>query len=258
VERSVSINIGLRVATRFAHRSCDFAQLLIVAALTGCSGIKSGLPVDYDVASDPDKGVIVGSVGTNPLGKQWREWSQYEYAATNNPKFHGHVTSAVNKSNPFLGQPECPDDGLPAECANLFAVILPAGKYKFFAVIPARDSHSSDNSTRYSVGLDGYQFEVKPGQATYIGNMLSRLCGGSGYSYYGVASIGRARVAQGDVADRYERDIPLLKDKFPELQNTAIGNETMAGKAWRWEWRQADGQSVDANWQSECAPVRER
>lgn len=54
-----------------------------------------------------------------------------------------------------------------------------------------------------------------------------------------------------------ERDMPLLKEKFPQLQNTVVNNETMAGTAWRWEWKHSDGESISANWQSECAPVRD-
>ena len=64
-------------------------------------------------------------------------------------------------------------------------------------------------------------------------------------------------MAQGDVADMYERDIPLLKEKFPQLQNMPVNNETMAGTAWRWEYKQSDDELLAANWQSECAPVRD-
>ena len=91
--------------------------------LAGCSGYLPDLPAGYVVESETDKGVITGSVGTNPLGKQWREWSRYEYHST---------------SDPFYPQPECPDDGLPVECGNLFAIVLPVGEYEFWAVSPAR------------------------------------------------------------------------------------------------------------------------
>lgn len=243
---------------KFAKCFYNFARLLWVAALAGCTGFLPELPASYDIASDPDKGIITGSVGTNPLGKQWREWSQYVYHSTNDPKLSGHVTSAVNWSNPFFPQPECKDDGLPAECGHLFAIILPAGEYEFSAVIPARDSQTADPwPSGYAATLKGYRFEVKPGQAIYIGNMLSRLCGGSSYSYYGIASIGSARAAQGDVADMYERDMPLLKEKYPQLQNVSVKNEPMAGVAWRWEYKQSEGEVLATNWQSECAPVRE-
>ena len=242
---------------RFSNWFRNSLLLIFGITLAACTGYKSGLPPDYNVLLDSANGVVVGSVGTNPLGKQWREWSQYLYLSSIDQKKRGSVASAVNWSNPFFPQPECPDDGLEAECGNLFAIILPAGEYEFWAVIPAMDSNAADNSTRYAVGLEGYKFEVQPGEATYIGNMLSRLCGGSSYSYYGTAAIGRARVAQGDVADRYARDLPLLVAKFPQLKNAVVKNETMPGVPWRWEWEQRDGTSVAANWQSDCAPVRE-
>lgn len=119
------------------------AIVFFAAWLSGCSGFQPGLPADYDLASKSDEGVVVGSVGTNPIGKQWREWSRYEYRSVSDPKIHGHVTSAVNWSNPFFSQPECPDDGLLAECGQLFAIVLPAGKYEFWAVVPAMDSQVS-------------------------------------------------------------------------------------------------------------------
>lgn len=87
--------------------------------------------------------------------------------------------------------------------------------------------------------------------------MLSRLCGGSSYSHYGVASIGIARMAQGDVADMYARDMPLIVKKFPQLQETAVNNETMAGVAWRWEHKQTEEEALAAVWESDCAPVRQ-
>ena len=246
------------MALTFSKPFYGFFRLLLVAALSGCTGFLPGLPAGYDVASNLDKGVIVGSVGTNPLGKQWREWSQYGYYSTSNPKLSGHVTSAVNWSNPFFPQPECPDDGLPVECGNLFAIILPAGEYEFSAVIPARDTQAADPwPSGYATALKGYRFEVKPGQATYIGNMLSRLCVGSSYSYYGTATVGVARAAQGEVVDMYGRDMPLLREKFQQLKNITVNNETMAGKAWRWEWKQSDDESIAANWQSDCTPVRD-
>ena len=88
--------------------------------------------------------------------------------------------------------------------------------------------------------------------------MLSRLCGGKGYSYYGIASIGSARVAQGDVADRYSRDVPLLLEKFPQLKTTAMKNETMAGMPWRWEYKKSDDSANTGGWRNECSPERDR
>jgi len=245
---------------RFDSLKCRFARLIPVALLAGCTGFLPGLPDDYQVGADPEKGVIVGSVGTNPLGNPWREYSRYDFRSANDPKLRGHVTSAVNWSNPFYPQPECADDGLPDECASLFAILLPAGEYEFRAVIPAMDSNAADRSfsqSGWTALLQGYRFEVKPGQVTYVGNLLSRLCGGTSHSYYGIARIGSARSAQGDIGDMYDRDMPLIRVKFPQLQGARVNNETMAGMAWRWEYKQSDQQSATANWRADCAPLRD-
>ncbi len=246
--------------TTFANQTCYLSIPLFAALLAGCSGYLPGLPAGYVVGSEPDKGVITGSVGTIPLGKQWREWSRYDYYSTSDPELRGHVTSAVNWSNPFYPQPECPDDGLPAECGNLFAIALPAGEYEFWAVSPAMDSQAADPGLQkgWATRLQGYRFEVKAGQANYLGNILSRLCGGSGHSYYGMARIGSARSAQGNVADRYSRDVPLLLEKFPQLKSTTIYNSTMAGIPWRWDYGQPDDRAITDVWRDECSPARDR
>jgi hypothetical protein len=253
----VSQESTLPNASRLASRFRRLTNLTLAALLAGCTGFLPGLPADYVVEAEPDKGVIVGSVGTNPLGKQWREWSRYEYRSTSDPKLHGHVTSAVNWSNPFYPQPECPDDGLPAECASLFAIVLAPGEYEFWAVAPAMDSRVANPGSGWDTLLEGYRFEVQAGQAVYLGNLLSRLCGGSSYSHYGIASIGVARIAEGDVADMYERDVPLLRKKFPQLGNTIIRNAAMTPKPWRWEYKQPVDQVLPAIRPSNCAPVRE-
>ncbi len=241
---------------RFTNRTYRIVVLILISTLAGCTGFMPDLPVDFVVDADREKGIVVGSVGTNPLGKQWREWSRYEYRSVSDEDIRGHVTSAVNWSNPFYPQPECPDDGLPEECANLFAIVLPVGEYEFWAVTPAMDSLAARTFGVWATQLKGFHFEVKSGQATYIGNMLSRLCGGSSHSYYGIASIGSARAAQGDVADRYDRDIPLLVQKFPQLQNTPINNETMTGISWRWDFKQSEEDSITTNWEKDCVPTR--
>jgi len=246
------------IKAQLVSRTSFLAALLFTAMLGGCtSGTMSGLPADYVVEQELGKGVIVGSVGSQTFPDMaYREWNTYAYRSKADPKQGGFITSAVKWSNPFYPQPECPDDGLEDECGLLFAMDLPVGKYEIFGVIPARDSQSANGWGGWDASIAGYDFEVKPGQATYIGNLLSRICAGSSYSYYGIARVGTGRSAMGNVADMYDRDVPLLMEKFSQLKTTTINNETMAGQPWLWEYKQPNDEVLPVVLPNKCMPDR--
>lgn len=102
----------------------------------------------------------------------------------------------------------------------------------------------------YDVLLRGYRFVVKPGEVTYVGNLLSRICTRT-RNYLSIA-----KSATGDVSDRYFRDVPLLRQKYPQLETVVIDNETMSGVPWLWRLDVPDGESPPAEWPGECSPER--
>lgn len=227
--------------------------LSIVLLIAGCSGydFKPGLAADYIAESDLSNGVVLVSVGARPepnLG--WNAWSYYEFRSVNDPQRLGSLKSA--KKHNFGFTSGCDDDGLPKECGQLFAIVLPAGEYEFFRVIPDLDTFQYDSSNReyYDTPMEGYRFVVRPGQVDYLGNLLSRIC-------VGASSGGGNRIlsAIGDVADLYDRDVPLLIDKFPQLTADVINNEVMTGLPWLWRYK--DGidytPAVSGTWPSNCS-----
>ncbi len=230
--------------------------LLTVGSIVGCAGIKSGLPDDYVVQSDLNFGVVIGSVGSiTPLPtykKQERTVYVFRFAADH--KLIGSVKSAPFHHLLFSPDPACEEDELPNECGVLFAVKLPVGDYEFFVAHPAMDTQISEaviSNKLWDVPLEDFKFVVKPAQVTYLGNLLSRICTTSnGY-------FPAARSAIGDVADMYIRDVPLLREKFPQLKTVQIDNETMGGTPWLWKkYKEPQNENKDVEWPYGCSLER--
>lgn len=231
--------------------------LSLFTFVSGCAGIKTDLPDAYVVESDLNYGVVVGSVGSvKPLPKNKRqEVTAYLFHSTADQEVLGSVVSAPYHELPFNSRPVCAEDGLPDECGILFAKRLPVGEYEFFVARPAIDTRGSEgvfSNKPWDVALDGYQFVVKPAQVTYLGNLLSRICSSAGDWFAG------ARSAVGDVADMYDRDVALLRGKFPQLRAAQIENETIVGKPWFWaKYKGPQADDLTFEWPNSCSPTRD-
>ena len=136
---------------------------------------------------------------------------------------------------------------------KIFAIALPIGEYEFFSVVPALNSESNGAlfifDSPWDAPLQGYRFSVRSGKVAYLGNLLSRIC-----TWF---STSVATSAVGDVADMYDRDVPLLVEKYPQLKTTPINNETIAGAPWRWEYQQSNDQILIVETPDECLPERD-
>lgn len=199
---------------------------------SACSSrFQKNIPDDFSVVTNPDFGVVVGSVSSIP-DDRWQEMSQYRYQSLSDKKIQGVFTSAAkyNAFTVFAHVPKCEDDGLEAECGRLFATALPAGNYEIYAVVVSLDEPNNRWEGR---NLSGYGFTVGRGQVSYIGNLKSSIQVGQ------VSFSSRDIVAaDGRVVDEFERDVPLLKAKFPELAKWEIERSPIHGDSW--EWRRSD------------------
>lgn len=240
------------------------AMLWLMGFIAGCSGyaFKAELPSDYVVEANLSKGVVVGSVGSKSYPEtKYREQNMYLFRLISNPDLRGYVSSATVKKQLFTHLGICSDDDLPDECGSLFAIALPVGEYEFFSVIPALNSRKNGDpfvfDSPWDAPLQGYRFSVHSGKVAYLGNMLSRICTGSDQTYWAMFGTSVARSAVGDVADMYDRDVPLLIEKYPQLKTTPINNETVAGAPWRWEYQQSNDQILIVERPDECLPERD-
>jgi hypothetical protein len=199
--------------------------MLLISACS--SRFQKNIPDDFSVVKNPEYGVVVGSVSSIP-DDRWQEMSQYRYQSLSDKKIQGVFTSAA-KYNPytfFAHVPKCEDDGMEAECGRLFATALAAGDYEIYGVVVSLDEPKNRWEGRI---LSGYGFTVVRGQVSYIGNLKSYIqVGPVSYSSRDIVS------ADGMVVDEFERDVPLLKAKFPELANWEIDRSLIRGDSWEW------------------------
>lgn len=206
----------------------------IMLSISACAArFQKNIPDDFDVMQNPEYGVVVGSVSSIP-DDGWQEMSQYRYHSFSAEKIDGVISSAA-KHNPFTvfaDVPKCEDEGLEAECGRLFAIALPAGDYEIYGVTVSLDQTKNKWEGRQ---LSGYEFSVKRGQVSYIGNLKSSVkvgYVGKSLRYRDVVTV------DGMVADQFERDVSLLRARFPELESSNIERNLIIGDAW--QWRRAD------------------
>jgi hypothetical protein len=91
---------------------------------------------------------------------------------------------------------------------ELFAVELVAGEYEFYSWSVGSGPANVRPTSPFSV-----RFIVTPGKVVYIGNFHFRQTSSMGLTVTG---------AQLDYFDRAERDLPLLKKKYPTLEAAGI------------------------------------
>jgi len=212
------------------------AMLAISMVVAGCAGrVEHELPSGYPIGTDMRKGVVVGTIGARPAPETppWYEWSLYKYRSLSEPALEGTITSAF-KWNPYYmwgSMPLCADDGLESECGRTFALLLPAGEYEFTSVRPAMmEAVTSGDSPGSQVPLSGYRFSISAGEVVYVGHLLSRICITGSRIRGGNAPW----TAVGDVADKGDRDIPLIVARYPDLRDAVVARRPMPGEPWLW------------------------
>lgn len=257
-EPNVRLNVAAIPTSTLMKKHLRFfyltAQLLTLIVVGCAGGLQNELPLEYNMGSDSRLGVVIGSVGAKPApgNPPWYEWSRYDFHSLTDPDTEGHITSAF-KWNPFYmwgSMPLCADDGLESECGYLFAMLLPAGDYEIHQVTPAMMSRSVDNSFTqrgWTLPLKDYNFVVYPGQAVYIGNLLSRICVGR------IKRGNHVLSAIGVVKDMSERDMPLLVAKYPQLEGVKILHQPVSGTPWLWRYKKNEGFVPPYGWPKDCS-----
>ena len=209
---------------------------IIVITVIGCAGsgppISDSLPPDYVRDLNQQTGIAVGSVTSPPDPKLgWQAFSLYHFERLDDPAVSGTLRSGSNDDYgklmiPFAHRNYPPDydgcalDGLKAQCGRLFAMELHAGEYAV----------SSIGSGDYLLDPTDYRFSVQAGEVVYLGNLNSRICVG----YIRVIGYGHVIIAtSGEVQDQFERDWPLLVDKYPFLEGETVDRRLIEAAPWR-------------------------
>ena len=231
--RANSLNPGLRFL------------VLFVVALQGCTTRQPVLPPDFDPAAMPGHGIVVGSVTSVP-DTRWSpaffEASAYFYRGIDAPGISGVLRSGRGSALAALDGERC-ERGIPdanggiaddrsipdRDCGRLFAVPLPAGRYRIHAVqVREPNATSIESAPHFSQPLETFEWTVVAGQIAYLGEFRSRICMGSTGRGLGVAAVA------GEVRDAFDRDQRLLALRFPGLQGRSIVQGVLRTEPWLW------------------------
>jgi hypothetical protein len=116
---------------------------------------------------------------------------------------------------PYIPKGDASVLGTPGE---LFAIELVAGEYEFYSWSVGSGPASVRPTSPFSV-----RFIVTPGKVVYVGNFRFRQTSRMGLTVTG---------AQLGYFDRAERDIPLLKKKYPTVEGAEIEVAVERGAAY--------------------------
>ncbi len=222
--------------------------LWVVLLLQACASYPSvtqdELAPDFDFATAPGTGLVVGSVVALPDDRYNPPYfvpAAYFYAGVDAPQVRGVLRSGHRNADDWLGQLITYDGkpcaaGIPAPppassdwpprpepaCGRLFAVALPAGRYRVQAIQTREPNATSiETADKHSLAPSDFEWTVVAGEIRYLGELRSHVC----YPVYAV---------RGEVRDEFERDLPLLEAAFPAVRAQAAIRSVIRTPAWVW------------------------
>lgn len=198
------------------------ATLAIANLATGCSRIaQKNLAEDSPSIVHSGGGIIVGSV-TAPKVLHYHKTALFRYRALGDDGKPGGILTSGRTPGWQPTIPECDEDGLEQECGRLFAVSLPAGGYEIFEVSAVGDNDS------YRV-FPPLQFTVLEGKVSYLGDLHVSYCQGMVHSMRGGILGGEI-----SIRDEFDRDIPLLKSKYSQLNSVDVDKRLLPATSSSW------------------------
>jgi len=161
---------------------------LVLLWLTGCA--KFNVPPDYELKNNKQVGLLVMSVNYNTRSAtlHYENMSTHENDAI--------MTSTVHDKIDF-NQPK----------GRLIVAELPVGEYQFYKW------HADIDNFEYISPLFSAQFTIKQGKPVYIGNLNIKA-----KIIYPFMKVEYEHT----ITDKSERDIALLKKKYPKLDVTEL------------------------------------
>ncbi len=155
---------------------------------------------------------MLGSVTAPAVGHQWRVVTFRLSGPSAAPQFLRSASETAGflwlENLPAQAGAAPPDSGLETELGRLFALELPSGQYRL--AVEHTPSRVIQGNRYATLDLD-----LETGGAVYVGNLHVRHCiyDGGGDRVY------RSFIADGlpSVNDRHERDLALLRRRFPGL-----------------------------------------
>ena len=206
--------------------------LLVLAflALVGCGSIP--VEPEYRPGREPEQGtgLLVGSLVRQAPGTRnwWSPWTRLMVGGFGmqppTDAYHSLAFYYGNKSTKrrymiswseqltLLSREDKDEFAAPESKGALFAHELPKGSYHFTNFQMVRGTPGYSGSTWYSREPYSIPFEIVPGMVNYVGEI--RLVPRLGENVFGITIPAGG---SWEIRDQRERDITLLKEKFPDL-----------------------------------------
>lgn len=206
-----------------APRPALLAALLAAFLVSACGSLfQENIDPDASSPAGSQEGLILGSV-TAPFIDRYHEPVVFHYRSVGDgDKTTGRLTSARSPVLWIPGIPACNEEGLTEQCGRLFAVSLPAGNYEIHGVQEQRTGAQI-------YAMPPLRFTVTRGKASYLGNLHTTFC-------QGLVRSTRGAILGGDLAivDERQRDLALLRARYPQLAGVEIEKQLLPNLAWRW------------------------
>lgn len=185
-----------------------FLIMLGCASTQGVKNIAPEIPKDY---SGPDAGYLIVSLGASP------KTHYTTYTLFFRPK-HENMSGNVyyrQEGNIFFPRSERDFDD-PNGNGIVYVHRMPAGEY---TVVNFRIWQNSGRVQRHFYPKEPFSipFVIEPGVATYIGEFLAD--GITGKNFIGM-NVPAGAIFK--IANKQDRDIPVAKKKYPEIQNIKV------------------------------------
>jgi len=198
-----------------------------LALLNACAlGKNTDIDPGRPVMPAKETGLVVGSV-TAPMVQHYWDISRFRYRMLG--KAESGALESASPTADFLWikglaiQPggTGPEPGLEEELGRLFAVELETGIYEIYQL---------DGNNGPLMQMQPARFMVQPGEILYLGNLHVRYC-----LYKPDRRVYRSYVSAGipSVRDEAQRDLPLLRRKFPALARSKILPAVIDDSAWQ-------------------------
>lgn len=191
--------------------------LAVILGLAGCSGLGNvHESFDMNKAAAAGQGLVIGSFTTDTPYPNYHIWTTMQIGAIPNPRVLD-LTQVITESGCDLHFSD--SSPFPGVCGRLVALKLPAGQYRIFWVYS-----QTGNVTLAPTKIVEANFTVRPGRATYIGNIHMTL------DSTDETFLGKHLMAGGwpVINDARGRDIPLLKQAVPALNDGNVDYTVLA------------------------------
>ena len=190
--------------------------------MCGCASISR--PIDPTAKIDTKKGILLAAVTSDGEKLVMDAWFFYRPKGTNEElrlDAFGEL-GLIMKPNDFKGKD--------SSMGRLLAVSLNPGEYELFYWMLYYHNYVTNNYLEPTIPPPPHSFTIRAGEITYLGDLHIDTILGKGPFGLPVVSGGNP-----DITDQIDRDLPVLKEKYPNIANWPLQSSIPDPTQWHLE-----------------------